>query len=316
MCFIDSIKPCLLMRIISLFFLVLVIFPVLVTSNAYAQVPDWIKNNAGWWADDQIDDGTFIQAIEYLIKNDIILIPKTQQESTDTQEIPSWIKNNAGWWADGSIDDSTFLNGIEFLVENGIISVNDYTEESEKLFIGGFDLTQAGPIEGSKDALYTIIMFSDHQCEKCAKWLIHEKKILVEKLIQPGIAKFVILDYPMLGEDSVMAAEATYCAEEQDHYFEYYSLLNEKHSGVQNGWASFDSLVNYATELGLKVEEFDSCLFWDQQGLRVDHNRSVALSHGVVGTPTFFVVSSNGAVEKIVGAQPPMIFERIIKEMS
>ena len=129
-------------------------------------------------------------------------------------------------------------------------------------------------------------------------------------------AKFVILDYPMLGDDSVTAAEASYCAEEQGRYFDYYDLLNEKHSGVQNGWANFDSLVGYAQDLGLDVESFDSCLFWDQQGLRVDHNRSVALAHGVVGTPTFFVVSQDGMVEKIVGAQPPMIFEAVIKEMS
>jgi len=286
------------------------------TSNAYAQIPEWVKNNAGWWAEDLIKDTDFLKAIEFLLNEGIIKIDSTELSEKKSETIPDWIKNNAGWWADGSIDDSTFLNGIEFLVENGIIFVNSYPDKSEKLFVGGFDLSQAGPFEGVKDALFTIIMFSDHQCEKCAKWLIHEKKILVEKLIQPGVAKFVILDYPMLGDDSVTAAEATYCAEEQDQYFEYYSLLNERHSGVQNGWASFDSLVDYAVELGLNVEEFDSCLFWDQQGLRVDHNRSVALSHGVVGTPTFFVVSPNGAIEKIVGAQPPMIFERVIKEMS
>ncbi len=299
-----------------MFFLALIIFPILGTSNAYAQIPEWVKNNAGWWAEDLIKDTDFLKAIEFLLNEGIIKIDSTELSEKKSETIPDWIKNNAGWWADGSIDDSTFLNGIEFLVENGIIFVNSYPDKSEKLFVGGFDLSQAGPFEGVKDALFTIIMFSDHQCEKCAKWLIHEKKILVEKLIQPGVAKFVILDYPMLGDDSVTAAEATYCAEEQDQYFEYYSLLNERHSGVQNGWASFDSLVDYAVELGLNVEEFDSCLFWDQQGLRVDHNRSVALSHGVVGTPTFFVVSPNGTIEKIVGAQPPMIFERVIKEMS
>ena len=46
------------------------------------------------------------------------------------------------------------------------------------------------------------------------------------------------------------------------------------------------------------------------------NNRSVALSHGVVGTPTFFVIGPDSQVEKIVGAQPPMIFEAVIKEMS
>ncbi len=86
-------------------------------------IPEWIRNNAAWWADGQIDDGTFVQAIEYLIKNDIILIPKTEQESSDAQEIPDWIKNNAAWWADGQIDDETFVQGLQYLIQKGILRV-------------------------------------------------------------------------------------------------------------------------------------------------------------------------------------------------
>ena len=86
-------------------------------------IPEWIRNNAAWWADGQIDDGTFIQGIEYLIKNNIIIIPKTEQESSDTKEIPAWIKNNAAWWAQGLITDDDFVKGIQYLVEKGIIEV-------------------------------------------------------------------------------------------------------------------------------------------------------------------------------------------------
>ena len=93
--------------------------------NQYDEIsiPDWIRSNAAWWAEGQIDDGTFIQGIQYLIKNDIILIPKTQQESSDTQEIPAWIKNNAAWWAEGQIDDETFVQGLQYLIQNGILQV-------------------------------------------------------------------------------------------------------------------------------------------------------------------------------------------------
>ena len=33
--------------------------------NAFTQdvIPDWIKNNAGWWADDKISEAEFINAI-------------------------------------------------------------------------------------------------------------------------------------------------------------------------------------------------------------------------------------------------------------
>ena len=37
-------------------------------------IPVWIKNNAGWWADGQIDDKTFVKGIEYLVNVGIIVI--------------------------------------------------------------------------------------------------------------------------------------------------------------------------------------------------------------------------------------------------
>jgi len=40
--------------------------------DSSSNVPEWIKNNAGWWADGQIDDETFVQGIEYLVKIGII----------------------------------------------------------------------------------------------------------------------------------------------------------------------------------------------------------------------------------------------------
>ena len=89
-------------------------------------IPTWIKNNAGWWANNQIDDKTFVGGIQFLIKEGIIVhIPETTKSSTGTSEdIPIWIKNNAGWWADGMITDGEFLNGMKYLVKNRIIQVN------------------------------------------------------------------------------------------------------------------------------------------------------------------------------------------------
>jgi len=86
------------------------------------ELPTWIKNNAGWWADGSIDDETFIQGIEYLVQQEIILVSEKSQSDSSEQNVPVWIKNNAGWWADGSIDDETFIQGIEYLVKNGIIT--------------------------------------------------------------------------------------------------------------------------------------------------------------------------------------------------
>ncbi len=101
-------------------------FPIVinrVSTNIEILIPEWIRNNALWWSEEQIDDNTFIQGIEYLIKNEILVIPKTQQESSESQTIPAWIRNNAGWWAAGEIDNKTFVQGLEFLIQKGIIRV-------------------------------------------------------------------------------------------------------------------------------------------------------------------------------------------------
>jgi hypothetical protein len=117
------------------------IFPVVVdrVNIDETSIPAWIKNNAGWWAADQIDDSAFLKGIQYLIKEGIMIIPPTEtsESSADPdaipdagqraqafdQRVPAWIKNNAGWWAADQIDDSSFLQGIQYLVQKGIIVV-------------------------------------------------------------------------------------------------------------------------------------------------------------------------------------------------
>jgi len=87
------------------------------------QIPEWVKNNAGWWADGQIDDKSFATGIEFLIKEGIIVVPIGESEERSGTNIPEWVKNNAGWWADGQIDDKSFATGIEFLIKIGLIVV-------------------------------------------------------------------------------------------------------------------------------------------------------------------------------------------------
>jgi len=115
------------------------ILPVVVNrvSIDETSIPAWIKNNAGWWATDQIDDSSFLQGIQYLIQEGIMIIPPTessddsdvvpdagQRAQVFDQRVPAWIKNNAGWWATDQIDDITYISGIQYLVSIGIIEVS------------------------------------------------------------------------------------------------------------------------------------------------------------------------------------------------
>lgn len=92
------------------------------------KVPEWIKNNAGWWSDGQIDDPTFVSGIQFLIKENIIQVEKNAEKSDNqAQNIPDWVKNNAKWWSQGLITEDDFLKGIQFLATTGIINVSENT---------------------------------------------------------------------------------------------------------------------------------------------------------------------------------------------
>ena len=96
------------------------------------EIPDWVKNNAGWWADEQIPDSDFIYGIEYLIQKSIIIINTVNINENTSESIPSWIKINAGWWADGIVPDKDFLASIQYLIEKGVIKL-DYYNDVENL---------------------------------------------------------------------------------------------------------------------------------------------------------------------------------------
>jgi len=86
-------------------------------------VPIWIKEVAGFWCGEEIDDSAFAEAVEYLIRTEVIVIPATESGAEGSEEIPDWVKNNACWWSEGLITDGDFVNALQFLVKEGIIKV-------------------------------------------------------------------------------------------------------------------------------------------------------------------------------------------------
>ena len=96
----------------------------LVTIINENQIPVWIKDVAGFWCSGEINDAGFIEGIQYLIENNVIVMPKTTPNFGNSGEIPKWVKNNACWWSEGAISDKEFSNGIQYLISNGIIQAS------------------------------------------------------------------------------------------------------------------------------------------------------------------------------------------------
>mgnify|MGYP001276382224 CR=1 FL=1 len=107
----------------AIIILSLLVAVVAMPSAFAAEVPGWIKNNAGWWADGTIDDSSFVSGIEWLVSNGIIEVPATAVSGTAESSIPGWVKNTAGWWAGDQISDDDFVNAIQHLIKVGIMSV-------------------------------------------------------------------------------------------------------------------------------------------------------------------------------------------------
>ena len=186
----------------------------------------------------------------------------------------------------------------------------------EKVSVGNIDVTMSPPIEGVEDAPITIIEFGDFQCPKCDQWFQNEKPTIKQNYIDTGKANLYFVDFTFLGDDSMTAANASYCAEEQGKYWEFHSHVYNNQGGINEGWASSSNLKLFASDVGLDVVAFDECLDSGKYDDKVAYNTSVGASNGVEGTPAFFIVdNSDGTTERIDGPQSSDIFAEVIDEM-
>ncbi|MEX2312377.1 MAG: DsbA family protein, partial [Nitrosopumilaceae archaeon] len=264
------------------------------------------------------------------------MIRSTNGAATCVKSSTSMKLSDAGWGSiiiddeeDETIEDETMENEtMENATNETIVELSEKlsmgeeeglpeeTMAEESFTIGGVDLSMAAPVEGNEDAPITIIEFGDYQCPKCKGWFQNEKSKITSNYITKGIAKLYFLDSAWLGDDSIAAAQATYCADDQGKFIEYHSTLYNNQAGIQDGWANMDALKQFAKDLELDAELFNECLDSGIYADRVSHNTEVGASLGVVGTPYFFIVGSDGDIKKIVGPQPSIVFDAAINSLS
>ena len=180
---------------------------------------------------------------------------------------------------------------------------------------GTISTAMGSPILGNPSAPITIVEFGDYQCHQCYNWFHNTKPAISENYIDTGKANLIFVDLAFLGRDSPKAAEATYCAEDQNSYWDYHDLLYiSQESKIDNGWANSERLKAFAFSLGLDMELFESCLDSGKYSKRVQYNVQQARDHGVRGTPGFFIIGPDGQ-QFVSGAQPFSVFKQILDPM-
>ena len=178
------------------------------------------------------------------------------------------------------------------------------------------EFENGSPVLGSESAPITIIKFGDYQCEACYAWFHNTRDTLIDNYIETGKAKLIFVDLPFLGRDSPTAAQASYCAEDQEQYWEYHTMLYTFQDGhPDSGWADRDRLNSFAFSLDMNIDEFNECMDSSKYKKRVKANYDEAVKNNVQSTPTFIIISEDGKKEQFSGAQPYSVFSATIEPM-
>lgn len=168
------------------------------------------------------------------------------------------------------------------------------------VLVADASLEDDDPMRGVADAPVTIVEFGDYQCPFC-KRLYDNFKGNIEPYIDRGEVKHIYRDFPLksIHPQAFQAAEASQCADAQGKFWQYHDLLYDKQT-EWSGNINFESLLSdYAQEVGLDIQKFESCLENGEMALEVEADYQAALALGVGSTPTFYI---NG--RQIVGAVP------------
>lgn len=180
--------------------------------------------------------------------------------------------------------------------------------ESSKLILGG------SPILGDPSAPLTFVEWGDYQCTYCHRFHEDTKDSIFSNFVNSGKIKFIFRDFPLNGPASVLAAEASYCAGDQNKYWAYHDELYKNWEGENTGWVTTNSLKKFASNVSLDLDVFDKCMQSDKYKQKVLDNYRYGQSIGVNATPTFLIIDSKGNAKVLVGAQPYGVFDQVLKE--
>ncbi|MEK6966841.1 MAG: thioredoxin domain-containing protein, partial [Thermoproteota archaeon] len=108
--------------------------------------------------------------------------------------------------------------------------------------------TNASPYLGDENAPITMVEFGDYQCFFCNRYFHETEHDVLKNYVETGKVKILFKDFTIIGPDSINAAHATHCANEEGKFWEYHNILYNNWTGENNGWASSENLFKFAKE--------------------------------------------------------------------
>ena len=175
-------------------------------------------------------------------------------------------------------------------------------------------IENGSPVMGNINAPITIVEWGDYQCTFCYKFHQNTLDIINKDFIKTGKVKIIFKDFPLNGPDSKLAAEASYCAQDQQKYWEYHDELYKNWGGERTGWITREALTKFAQSTELNIEEFNKCLDVHKYQNKVDSIHNFGKEIGIDATPTFLVFNDEKII-KIRGNQPLEVFLKTFDEL-
>jgi len=174
-------------------------------------------------------------------------------------------------------------------------------------------IENGSPFMGNPNAPITILEWGDYQCTFCYKFHQNTLDIINEDFIKTGKVKIIFKDFPLNGLDSKLAAEASYCAQDQEKYWKYHDELYKNWGGERTGWITRESLTKFAEIVEIDVEKFNKCLDDHKYENKVDLLYEFGKEIGINATPSFLVFNDQKMI-KIRGNQPLEVFLKTFDE--
>lgn len=172
-------------------------------------------------------------------------------------------------------------------------------------------VSEVGINRGSAEAPVKVVELSDYGCGYCRQFHQETFPTLLDQFIESGMVewKFVPFVTGMFG-NSIAVTEAAECVYAQG--VEPFEAFNSRLWDGQSAWKGSDDpaavVRPWASELGIDMDGFDSCLANDEQLSRVASSTSLAQQLGVRGTPTFVVIG----YPPLQGALPLELFQEVL----
>ncbi len=161
--------------------------------------------------------------------------------------------------------------------------------------------TNQGFTSGDQNAPVTVVQFSSYTCPYCKNFSENVEKDFMAQYVDTGNVFYRYVNIPSDSIDSLNAAKASFCAADQNLFFEYKDYLYAN-VDLPDGF-SVENLKGYARSANLDSEQFTTC-FEDPANDDVYlEDLKLARSVGITGTPSFLVndqlVSSNELIATV-----------------